>query len=248
MRPLPFRLSPLLPRGRWQVLALLAAVAAAWACGIREMLSWQMLATQYSALAAAVNTAPLLSGVAYVALYVGVVTLSLPGATFLTLTGGLLFGPWVGGALAGIAAGVGACLAFLLVRGALAPRIARHAGSRAKVLRRMLEDEGFLYLLSLRLLPLLPFWLVNLAAALTGMRFVPYAAATMLGIMPGALAYAGVGAGLDSVLASGKLPDLAALSSLRVLMPLGGLALLSLCAALWRRHFRILQAGSPATE
>ncbi|HWX49700.1 MAG TPA: VTT domain-containing protein [Roseomonas sp.] len=196
----------------------------------------------------AVQAQPGLSGFAYVTVYVGAVTLSLPASTLLTLAGGLLFGAWIGGGLAILAATGGACLVFLLMRAALAPSLARRVGNRAEALRQALDQEGFLYLLSLRLLPLAPFWLVNLAAGLAGMRLAPYAAATLIGIMPGALVYAGVGAGLEAVLAQGEPPDFAALSSMRILLPLGGLALLSFGAALWRRRARILQAGSPAIE
>ncbi|HWL81932.1 MAG TPA: VTT domain-containing protein [Roseomonas sp.] len=238
-------------RTGWQgpSLALLAlALLLAGALTLPHLLSWQALATHRAALAETVATMPLRAGLAYLGLYVAVVAFSLPGASLLTLAGGFLFGPWIGGALAILAATIGACLLFLLVRAALAPGLARRAGPRLLAMREELERDGFFYLLALRLLPLLPYWLVNLAGALAGMRLLPYAGATLLGIIPGTLVSAGIGAGLDSTLARGTPPDLAALTSMRILLPLGGLALLSLGAAAWRRHARALQAGPPATR
>ncbi|WP_160937071.1 TVP38/TMEM64 family protein [Teichococcus coralli] len=232
-------------------MALLALAGALFLAGLLTLpglLSWQALAAHRATLAELIAAMPLRAGLAYVALYAAVVALSLPGASFLTLAGGILFGPWLGGGLAILAATTGACLLFLLVRAALAPGLARRAGPRLAALRKELEQDGFFYLLALRLLPLLPYWLVNLAPALAGMRLLPYATATLLGIIPGTLIYAGIGAGLDSTLAAGTPPDLAALASMRILLPLGGLALLSLGAAAWRRRARTLQARSSAAS
>ncbi len=93
---------------------------------------------------------------------------------------------------------------------------------------------AFSYLLALRLIPLFPFWLLNLAAAACGIRLVPFAAATLLGIIPGTLVYASVGAGLADVLAVGAAPDFAAVFSPRILLPLLGLAALTLVPVVWR--------------
>ncbi|MDJ0389664.1 VTT domain-containing protein [Roseomonas sp. E05] len=231
--------------------ALLAAAAALFLAGIvslPDLLSWPALAAHRAALAETVEAAPVRAALAYLGLYVAVVVLSLPGASFLTLAGGFLFGPWAGGGLAVVGASLGACLLFLLVRAAFAPGLARRSGGRLAALREELARDGFLYLLALRLFPLLPYWLVNLAPALAGMRLLPYAAATLLGIIPGTLVYAGIGAGLGSTLDEGTQPDLAALTSMRILLPLGGLALLSLGAAAWRRRARTLQAAPPAAR
>jgi uncharacterized membrane protein YdjX (TVP38/TMEM64 family) len=103
-------------------------------------------------------------------------------------------------------------------------------------LRAGLARDGFFYLLSLRLVPVFPFWLLNLAPALLGMAFTPYLAATFLGIIPGTLVFAGIGAGLDEVFLSGASPDLGVIFSPGVLLPLLGLALLSLFGAWWRRR------------
>jgi LPXTG-motif cell wall-anchored protein len=99
-----------------------------------------------------------------------------------------------------------------------------------------LARDGFFYLLSLRLVPVFPFWLLNLAPALLGMRFAPYLAATFFGIIPGTLVFAGIGAGLDEVFLSGASPDLGVIFSPGVLLPLLGLASLSLFGVWFRRR------------
>jgi uncharacterized membrane protein YdjX (TVP38/TMEM64 family) len=86
--------------------------------------------------------------------------------------------------------------------------------------------------------PAFPFWLVNLGAALSGMRLLPYATATVLGIMPATFVYASIGAGLSDVLSAGRAPDLAVIFSPRILGPLIALAALSLLPVAWRRWKR----------
>jgi len=165
-----------------------------------------------------------------------VVTFSLPGGAVMTLAGGLLFGAFIGAFLAVLGATIGAAVLFLLARSAFAPFVAGRAEGLLGPLRAGLARDGFFYLLSLRLVPVFPFWLLNLAPALLGMAFAPYLAATFFGIIPGTLVFAGIGAGLDEVFLSGASPDLGVIFSPDVLLPLLGLALLSLFGAWWRRR------------
>jgi len=104
--------------------------------------------------------------------------------------------------------------------------------------REELRRDGFSYLLAIRLVPAFPFWLVNLAAALSGMRLLPYAAATVIGVTPATFVFASIGAGIGEVLAMGGRPDLSAIFSARILGPLIALALLSLLPVAWRRWKR----------
>ncbi|HET6195799.1 MAG TPA: VTT domain-containing protein [Acetobacteraceae bacterium] len=168
-------------------------------------------------------------------IYAGAVLLSLPEAAVLTVAAGLLFGTLSGGILAVLGSSAGAIGLFVAVRYHLADAIAARRGRLLDAAREALQRDGFSYLLALRLVPAFPFWLVNLAAALSGMRLLPYAAATVLGIMPATFVYASIGAGLGDVLATGGRPDLAVIFSPRILGPLIGLALLSLLPVAWRR-------------
>jgi len=220
----------------WPLAVLAAALALAYALGLHRYLSLDALAAHRAALAALVADRPVAAGALYVGAYIAVVALSLPGGAVMTLAGGFLFGPWLGTGLTVVGATIGACLLFLAARSALAPFVAERAGPLLDRVRPGLERDGFFYLLSLRLIPAVPFWLANLAPALVGMRFLPYAAATAIGIVPGTAVFAGIGAGLGEILAQGGSPDLSVIFSPGILLPLLGLAGLSLLGAWWRRR------------
>jgi uncharacterized membrane protein YdjX (TVP38/TMEM64 family) len=141
---------------------------------------------------------------AFIALYIVAVALSVPGAVFLTVSGGFLFGVVAGASAAVIGATIGATLIFLVARTALGEPLLRRAGPRAQQLAQGFRDDAFSYLLFLRLVPAFPFFLVNLVPAFAGVRLGPFVAATALGVIPAALVYAFAGTGLDSVIAAQK--------------------------------------------
>lgn len=225
-------------RGLTRLLPLLlvvAALALAYAFGLHRSLSFEALGQGQDALRGLVAAHPLLAPLAYVAAYAAAAALSLPGAVVITLAGGLLFGTLAGGTLAVIGATLGATLLFLAARHALGDWLAARAGPLMERVRPGLERDGFSYLLALRLIPLFPFWLVNLAPALVRMPLRSFVAATFLGIIPGTFVFASVGAGIGEVLAQGRQPDLSVILRPAVLLPLLGLALLSLLPVAWRR-------------
>ena len=217
-------------------LILIAIMAAAWTSGLTNEMSWAGLARQQALLRAWVAAHPLGAPCLFVAIYVTSVALSLPQAALLTITGGLLFGTVMGGVLAVSSATAGAVLLFLIARSAFADSMRRRAGPRFARLRDALTRDGFSYLLAIRLVPLFPFWLVNLAAALCGMRLRHFTAATIIGMAPTTFIMASIGAGLGDVLAQGGRPDLGVLVSAPVLGPLLALALLSIAPIVWRKY------------
>ena len=150
------------------------------------------------------NIAAALGG--YIALYIVVVALSLPGAVFLTLAGGMLFGVIVGGIAAALGATIGAICIFLVAKSAFGERLIRRAGPRAAKLIDGFCADAFNYLLFLRLVPVFPFWLVNLVPAFAGVRLKTFAAATAIGILPATFVFAFLGASLENILA-GELAD-----------------------------------------
>ena len=168
----------------WPLALLLAAVAAAWASGLAQQISWAGLARNQAALGVWVGSHPIAAPALYVAIYAVAVALSVPESAVLTVAGGLLFGTLLGGVLVVIGSTTGAVALFLAVRHHLADAIARRGGRFLDRVRAGLERDGFSYLLAIRLVPAFPFWLVNLAAALSGMRLLPYAAATLIGVVP----------------------------------------------------------------
>jgi uncharacterized membrane protein YdjX (TVP38/TMEM64 family) len=145
-----------------------------------------------------------LAVIAFVAIYIAAVALSLPGASVLTVSGGLLFGLVVGASASVIGATLGATLIFLLARTALGEPLLKRAGPRAAKLAQGFRDDAFSYLLFLRLVPAFPFFLVNLVSALAGVGLIPFISATALGIIPGSVVYTFAGSGLDSVIVAQK--------------------------------------------
>lgn len=136
----------------------------------------------------------------YMAIYIVAIALSLPGGVFLTLIGGFLFGWLVGGLATVIAATAGATVIFLIAKTSLGEPLAARAGPWLGKLRAGFQENALNYLLFLRLVPLFPFWLVNLAPALLGVRLPTYVIGTFAGIIPGTFAFAFAGVGLDSVI------------------------------------------------
>lgn len=173
-----------------------------FATGLQRELSLATLIRHRAEIDAFVAERPLAAFVGFVALYIGVVALSIPGAALLTVSGGLLFGPLAGSLGAFIGATTGACLIFLIARSALGGWLVKRAGPFAEKLADGFRRGAFSYLLFLRLVPLFPFWLVNIAPALFGVRLAVFVSATALGIIPLTFAFALFGAGLDSAIAA----------------------------------------------
>ena len=207
-RGLVRRLAPL------AVIVLLAAVA--YLAVGRGAISLEMLVRNRAAIDGFVSAHRLLAVGAYIALYIAAVALSLPGATFLTVAGGFLFGVALGAPAAVIGATLGATIIFLVARTALGEPLLRRAGPKAATLAQGFREDAFSYLLFLRLVPAFPFFLVNLVPAFAGVRLAPFVAATALGIIPGALAFSFAGTGLDSVIAAQKAAFDACVASGRV--------------------------------
>ena len=190
---------------RWAPLALLIlAGAAVWLTGLHGQLSLDGLREHREALLAFVAAHSVLAPIIFTTGYAAAVALSLPGALFLTLAGGFVFGPWLGGLCAVLGGTAGAVALFLIARTALGSSLRDRAGAWLQRLEAGFQRDAFSYLLILRLVPLLPFWLVNLVPALLGMPLRLFAAATFLGIIPAAFVFAGVGSGLGAELKRGR--------------------------------------------
>jgi uncharacterized membrane protein YdjX (TVP38/TMEM64 family) len=227
--------APRIPRRLIAPVILIALIAAVWASGLTDRLSWSGLARNQAALNEWVAVHPWLAPFLFVAIYITSVTLSLPQAGLLTMIGGFLFGTLAGAAMAVLSATVGAVFLFLIARSAFAGSMAKRGGAALGKLRQELGQNGFSYLLAVRLIPVVPFWLINLAAALCGMRLPPFIIATLIGILPATFITASIGSGIGGVLSRGETPDIHLLLSWPVLGPLIGLALLSLLPVLWRK-------------
>ncbi len=155
--------------------------------------------------------------------------LSIPGGVLLSLTVGFLFGRWVGTGVIVLAATAGAGLVFLAARYLFAEAAQKRAGGLAKRLIDGFEDNAFSYLLFLRLVPLFPFWLVNLVPAFTPMPLRHYLLATAIGILPGSFVFANLGQSL------GRIDSLNQLVSKETLLAFGLLGAFALLPVFIRR-------------
>lgn len=223
------------------LLILVALVVAAFASGVTDYLSLDSLRRNQAALAAFVAENRLVALFAFIGVYAAVTAVSLPGAVFLTLAGGLLFGVWLGGSATVVGATIGAIIVFYIVRSSLGVALRERAEQQGGQLKKVIDGvkaDAFAYILTLRLIPAAPFWLVNVAAALADAPLRAYALATFIGIIPATFIYSGVGAGIGGVIAEGGEPDLGLIFSPQILIPLVALGLLSLGSVLYRRSRR----------
>lgn len=214
---------------------LLAGFVAFLALGGPRWLSFEQLQAHHARLAAWVAAQGPLGPALYAALYALAVAFSVPGAVVLTLLGGFLFGMWLGALLTVIGATLGATVVFLAARYAVGDALRARAGPTIRKMEAGFRKNAFSYLLALRLAPVFPFFLVNLAPAFLGVPLRTYVAATLIGIIPATVVYSGVGAGLGALLREGGRPDLSIIWRPEILVPLLGLALLALAPALYRR-------------
>jgi uncharacterized membrane protein YdjX (TVP38/TMEM64 family) len=230
---------------RWLPLLLLAlGLAAVLLFDLDRFLSFEALRGHRARLTEEVAAHPLRSALFFFLIYAAATACSVPGGAVLTLAGGFLFGAIWGGLLVLGAATLGACIIFLAARTALGDLLRRRAGPFLARMEEGFRKDGFHYLLVLRLIPLFPFWLVNLVPAFFGMRLRSYALATLIGIAPATFIYAGLGSGLGSVFEASAAPDLGLILKPGILLPILGLALLALAPVLYRRFGRRTQPPS----
>ncbi len=210
------------------VAILLAGLAIFLLLGLDRYFSFEMLARHKATVTAWVAAHRLLAAFAFLLAYAIMVAFSLPVAMVATPVGGFLFGTWAGAGLSAIGATLGAIAVFLAARYAFRDLFRARAGTKLVRLEQGFRHDDFSYLLFLRLVPVFPFWLVNIVPALLGMQLRRYVLATMLGIIPASIIYSGLGAGLGAMLKRGEHPDLGVIFEWHILLPLLGLAVLAL--------------------
>jgi uncharacterized membrane protein YdjX (TVP38/TMEM64 family) len=229
------RAAPHCPSMRRLLPVLLLVILAAAGFALLRGVGWDGLARHQTLLRDWVGAHPVVSAGTYLLIYTAAVALSVPNAGVLTVAGGLLFGKLLGSALTVTAATIGAVILLLVVRSLFVRTLGSHRQRIPETVRTRLANDGFSYLLALRLVPLFPFWLINLAASVAGIRLAVYIPATLLGIAPTTFILSSIGAGVGSVLARGETPDLSVLFAPGILLPLVGLAALSLLPVIFRR-------------
>jgi uncharacterized membrane protein YdjX (TVP38/TMEM64 family) len=227
-----FSLARLIP-----LLILAGGLAAFFALGLNEYLTLDLIKENREALKGWVHDNKTEAVLLFILAYIIVASFSLPISSLVTITGGFLFGSVLGAGWAVIGATIGATILFLVAKSALGDPLRQRFGAQVKSLEEGFRANAFSYMMLLRLVPLFPFWLVNLAAAFTGVTALTFIVTTFIGIIPGAFVFASIGNGLNALFDAGENPDLSIwtlIADSRFYVPIIGLALLSLIPIVYR--------------
>ncbi len=200
-----------------------------------RFLTFDALRENYGHLTAFVYAQGSLSPLLYVLLYTLSVAFSIPGAVVLTIAGGLLFGQWLGAFYAVIGATLGSSFLFLVTRAVIGDMNRKNEGATIKKMQAGFQENALSYLLVLRLIPVFPFFLVNIAPALLGVSLPVYLIGTFFGIIPGSLVYAAVGSGLGSIFEKNEKFSLQGIMTLEMMVALSGLIVLALLPVVYKK-------------
>jgi len=219
-------------RRGWILLVVLGALTlGAYGAGISDVLNIEAVKARRGDFLSAVEAHPFWSASAFFLAYAIVVALSLPAASVMTLLGGFMFGTVLGGSLVVVAATFGATILFLVARSSLGGALRDKAGPFAARVSSNFQANAFEYLLFMRIVPIFPFFVVNVVPALFGMHLRAFALATLVGIIPGTFVYAHLGRELGTI---SSLGDLLSVDVLVAFTLLGLIALLPVAYRKWK--------------
>ena len=223
----------------WRRLLPLAVLAGLFAgffvLGLDRYVSFEALREHRAFLQGFVTDNAVLAIALYILIYALAVAASVPGAVVFTVAGGFLFGSVLGTLYTVIAATLGASAIYLIAKSAFGDALRARAGGRIERLLEGFRADAFSYLLVLRLVPLFPFFAVNIAPAFAAVPLRTYMIATCLGIIPGTFVYSQVGAGLGSIFDSGEAFTPSSILTPDILIALIGLAALSAIPVVYKR-------------
>lgn len=202
---------------------------------VDEYLTFEVLQQHRDWLQRQVAANATLSALGFIAAYMLTTAFSIPVGIVLTVVGGFLFGAILGTLYAVIGATIGAIAIFLAARSALRDLLRAKAGSAVRRMEAGFREDALSYMFVLRLIPLFPFWLVNLAPAFLGVPLRTYAIGTFFGIIPGTLVFAWVGSGLDEIFARGETPNAGIIFTPEILGPILGLVALALLPVVYKK-------------
>ena len=210
------------------LLLLLIGLIAAIYFDLGRYVDFRFLQTHQDIVNGFIADMPVRAALVFLAIYALSTAFSLPFGAIMTISGGWLFGIWIGSSLTIIGATIGASTLFLATRYALREVMVARAGARLQQFEAGFNRHSTSYLLVMRLIPIFPFFLVNFLPALIGVKFRTYALTTLIGIAPGTFVYAGLGNGISYVLSADEPLNTSVIFSPLVFLPLCGLGFLSL--------------------
>lgn len=219
---------------------ILVLMLTTYISGLHHYLSFESLRHHRSQLIDAVETYPVAAPLIFITVYTILTALSVPGGSFLSLCGGFLFPQPYSTLYVVVGATSGALILFEVARTALGDILKRKAGTLMEKIEGGIREDGWSYLLFLRLVPLFPFWLVNLAPAFFGVRTLTFAWTTFVGIIPGAFVFTQAGAGLGAIFDSGESLNLATVFNPQVKLALLALGIFALMPLLLKKLRKVL--------
>ena len=204
--------------------------------GLHKYFSLEVLRENRNALTAWVDASPVQAMGLFILIYAGAVAISFPGAAILTVFGGFMFGLWPGVPLIVFSATLGATIVFFASKTAIGDMLGKRAGGFVKRMEEGFRENELSYMLLLRLIPVFPFWGVNIAAGVIGVSLRNFFIGTFFGIIPGSFVYASVGNAAGAAFDAGENVTLnGLLTKPETLAPIIGLALLALLPILLKR-------------
>lgn len=215
---------------------LAAGLVAFFTLGLDQFLTFDALKENRAWLLDQVEQSPVFAALVYMGIYIAVVAFSLPGGAVMTITGGFLFGQWLGSIYVVFAATVGAVILFIAAKTALGDLLRAKAGPFLQKMEAGFREDALSYLLVLRLIPVFPFFIVNLVPAFLGVSLRVFFIATFAGIIPGSFVYATVGAGLGSIFDAGGDFSARGILTPEIITALVGLAVLALLPVVYKRY------------
>ncbi len=219
----------------WPVAALLLALVLLYLFGPDNETLFEALRTHREKMLSLVAEYALIAELVYAVLYAVAIAFSIPGGAMMTIIGGFLFGPLRATLYVVVAATLGATALFLIARGAVGDRLRVRAGPWMAKMEAGFQDNAMSYLLVLRLVPLFPFFVVNLVPAFLGVPLRTYVIATFFGIIPGTFVFALAGGGLGSALEASSNFSVSSVLTPDILAALIGLAVLALAPVLYKK-------------
>ena len=217
------------------VLALAIVLATFYAFGLDRFFTFESLTENRERIVDILASHRVSGVILYIAIYSTAVTLFVPGALVLTIAGGFIFGTWYGTLYVVLGATIGATGNFMIAKTLLGNTLRNRAGSTLLKMEAGFQEKAITYLLTLRLIPVFPFYLVNVVPALLGVSLRSYLIGTFVGIIPGSFVYANIGVGLDSIFEKNKEITIQGVLTPEILAALIGLALLAFLPAAYQK-------------
>lgn len=218
----------------WPVYLIAAVMVGAWQLGLFQYLSLDTLREQQDVLQSFVANNLILAVAIFIAIYAAATLFMIPGALWITIAGGFLFG-LVGGSIATIVgATLGASMLFFAAKTSIGSALRDRAGPFMAKMEAGFNENPFSYMFALRLLPVVPFPVANIAPALLGAKYREYAITTAVGIIPGVVAYTWLGSGLGATFAAGEDPNLAIIAK-NMLPALAALGVVALIPVIYKK-------------